>query len=136
MKTEKLRINQLSPHAYQWYLGYLAAIDAKDLDTYGKSLADNCEMQINSGPWIRNKGTILETLNAQWMTFDSLTHDLLNIYGTDTSFALEAINHYRRNDGRVVSIPTVVVTDRSDTGLVISIRVYADLGLLSSTDTD
>ena len=136
MKSEKLRVSQLSAPVQQWYLDSLATMDAKDVERYGTFLADNCEMQINGNPWIRGKITILETLNAQWMSFDSVTQDLLNIYGDDSSFALEAVNHYRRNDGRMVSIPTVTITDRNEAGLAVSVRVYADLQPLFSTNDD
>ncbi len=136
MKSEKLRVNQLSTPVYQWYAASLATMDAKDVEGYGSFLADNCEMQINGNPWIRGKITILETLNAQWMSFDSMSQDLLNIYGNDTSFALEAVNHYRRNDGRMVNIPTVTITDRNEAGLAVSIRIYADLQPLFSTNDE
>ena len=55
-----------------------------------------------------------------------MTHDLLNIYGSDSSFVLEALNHYRRNDGKVVTVPAVAITDRNEAGLVTFIRVYTD----------
>lgn len=98
MRTEGLRINQLLPEAYDWYLAYLylaylAALDAKDLETYGTFLADDCMSQTNNDPPVRGKAAILQDLSYYWTTFDSLTHDLLNIYDTDSSFVLEALNH-------------------------------------------
>jgi hypothetical protein len=42
MKTNQLRINQLSPEAYQWYLHYLDALDAKDVEGYTAFLAEGC----------------------------------------------------------------------------------------------
>ena len=40
MQTNNLRINQLSDAAYQWYLSYLKALDAKDIQAYGAFLAE------------------------------------------------------------------------------------------------
>jgi hypothetical protein len=57
--------------------------------------------------------TILQGLSYYWTTLDSLTYDLLNIYGSDKSFVLEALNHYERNDGKVVTVKAVAITDRN-----------------------
>lgn len=126
MRTDKLRINQLSPETYEWYLAYLQAIDAKDVEVYGTFLADDCVMQSNNNPPVQGKGAILRGLSDYWTTFDSLTHDLLNIYGTDSSFVLEALNHYKRKDGEAVTVPAVAITDRNEAGLVTSFRFYTD----------
>lgn len=126
MRTDKLRINQLSLKTYDWYLNYLQAIDNKNVELYGTFLTDECVMQSNNNPPIEGKAAILQGLSDYWTTFDSLTHDLLNIYGSDSSFVLEALNHYRRNDGNVVTVPAVAITDRNEAGLVTFIRVYTD----------
>jgi hypothetical protein len=52
----------------------------------------------------RRKGGGLEGLSWYWVTFGSLEHDLLNIYGTDSAFMLEALNHYTRLDGNRVTL--------------------------------
>lgn len=126
MRTHRLRINQLSPKTYEWYLTYLQAVDTKNVEVYGTFLADDCVMQSNNNTLVQGKAAILQGLSYYWTTFDSLTHDLLNIYGTDSSFVLEALNHYKRNDGKVVTVPAVAITDRNETGLVTSIRLYTD----------
>jgi ketosteroid isomerase-like protein len=126
VRTHRLRINQLSPKTYEWYLTYLQAVDTKNVEVYGTFLADDCVMQSNNNTLVQGKAAILQGLSYYWTTFDSLTHDLLNIYGTDSSFVLEALNHYKRNDGKVVTVPAVAITDRNETGLVTSIRLYTD----------
>jgi len=126
VRTDKLRINQLSLRTYEWYLAYLQAIDTKNVEVYGTFLADDCAMQFNNNLPVQGKSAILQGLAAYWTTFDSLTHDLLNLYGADSSFVLEALNHYKRNDGKVVTVPAVAITDRNVTGLVTSIRLYTD----------
>jgi ketosteroid isomerase-like protein len=133
VRTDKLRINQLSPKTYEWYLAYLQAIDNKNVEVYGTFLADDCVMQSNNNSPVRGKADILQSLSYYWTTFDSLTHDLLNIYGSDSSFALEALNHYKRNDGKVITIPAVAITDRNEAGLVVSIRLYTDTTPLESS---
>lgn len=126
MRTNKLKINQLSPKTYEWYLAYLQAIDTKNVEVYGTFLAEDCVMQSNNNPSVQGKAAILQGLSDYWTTFDSLTYDLLNLYGTDSSFVLEALNHYKRNDGKVITVPAVAITDRNVTGLVTSIRLYTD----------
>ena len=126
MKTDNLRINQLSDTAYQWYVSYLEALDAKNVDAYGAFLADDCVMQQNNAAPVEGKAAILTGLSQYWSTFGNLEHDLLNIYGTDTAFMLEALNYYTRKDGKPVTLRAVALTDRSEAGLVTSFRFYTD----------
>lgn len=130
MKTNNLEHNQLSPSAYEWYLGYLNVLDEKDLDAYGAYLADDCVMITNNQPPVEGKQAIMEALKSYWATFGSLEHDLLNIYGTDTAFMLEALNNYKRTDGQPVTARAVAFTDRDDSGQVTSVRLYSDTSAL------
>jgi hypothetical protein len=124
--TSNLRINQLSPKTYEWYLTYLKAMDTKNIEWYGMFLADNCVMQFNNNAAVQDKSIIVKFLSDYWATFDSIEHDLLNIYGTDSSFALEALNHYKRNDGKNIILRAVAFTDRNEEGLTTSVRLYTD----------
>ncbi len=135
MKTENLRINQLSPAAYEWYLSYLEVLDAKDVEKYGKFLSDDCVMQSNNNPPAQGKATILNYLSQYWSSFGSLKHELLNIYGSDSNFVLEALNHYTRLDGKPVTVTAVAFTDRNSKGLVTFVRFYTDTTPLFASDT-
>jgi ketosteroid isomerase-like protein len=126
VRTNNLRINQLSPETYEWYLKYLEALDNLDIEPYGKFLAQDCSVQSNNNPPMEGKQVVMQGLAAYWKTFASLEHDLLNIYGSDSSFVLEALNHYKRNDGQPVTIRAVAFTDRNEEGLVTSVRFYTD----------
>lgn len=126
MRTDKLRINQLSPKAYEWYLAYLQALDTKSVERYSTFLADDCVMQSNNNDPVQDKATIVQFLSDYWATFDSIEHDLLNIYGTDSSFVLEALNYYKRNDGKAITLRAVAFTDRNEAGLATSVRFYTD----------
>lgn len=126
MRTDNLRINQLSPKAYEWYLAYLQALDAKRVEQYSGFLADDCVMQSNNNDPVQDKAMIVQFLSNYWTTFDSIEHDLLNIYGTDSAFVLEALNHYKRNDGQAVTLRAVAFTDRNEAGLATSVRFYTD----------
>lgn len=126
MKTHNLRINQLSLKAYEWYIKYLEALDSLDIDAYSKFLATDCSVQSNNNPPMEGKQVVIQGLSAYWKTFASLEHDLLNIYGSDSSFVLEALNHYKRTDGQPVTIRAVAFTDRNEEGLVTSVRFYTD----------
>ena len=126
MRTDRLRTNQLSPGAFRWYLDYLDAMDRKDLEAYGAFLAESCALQMNNQPPTVGKAAVLQGLGAYWQTFGSIEHDLDNIYGDDHRFALEALNHYRRLDGRAVTLRAVAFTDRDKAGLVTAVRLYAD----------
>jgi ketosteroid isomerase-like protein len=126
MKTENLRINQLLPATYEWYLKYLEALDTLDIEAYGKFLAEDCSVQSNNNLPMEGKEAVMQGLAGYWTTFASLEHELLNIYGSDSSFVLEALNHYKRHDGKAVIIRAVAFTDRNEEGLVTSVRFYTD----------
>ncbi len=126
MKTGNLRINQLLPKTYEWYLAYLEAMDSKNVERYGTFLADDCVMRFNNNAPVQDKAVIVQFLSDYWATFDSIEHDLMNIYGTDSAFVLEALNHYKRNDGNNVTLRAVAFTDRNEEGLATSVRLYTD----------
>ena len=130
MKTDNLHANQLGPEAYAWYLDCLAAMDARDVEGYGRFLAEQCELRFNNEPPTQGRDAILERLRGYWQSFATIDHDLLNIYGTDQAFMLEALNAYTRLDGKPVTCRAVALTDRGVDGLVTSVRIYTDVSPL------
>jgi ketosteroid isomerase-like protein len=127
MITDTLRTNQLSPAATDWYVGqYLDAMDRLDIERYAAFLADDVSVQFNNAPPVQGKAAVVGMLAAYWTSFAGIEHELLNIYGTDERFTLEARNHYVRHDGRKVTTNAVAFTDRGADGQVTSVRVYAD----------
>ena len=135
MRTDNLRINQLTPEGYTWYLRYLNALDQTDVQAYGEFLADSVTLQMNNQEPVSGKRRVLEGLAAYWQGFGSLEHDLRNIYGTDNAFVLEALNHYTRLDGEPVTLRAVAFTDRNQSGLVTSVRLYTDTAPLFASQT-
>ena len=83
-------------------------------------------MQSNNNPPMQGREAVMQGLGSYWKTFTSLEHELLNLYGIDSSFVLEALNYYKRNDGKPVTIRAVAFTDRNEDGLVTSVRFYTD----------
>ncbi|TRX59192.1 nuclear transport factor 2 family protein [Fulvivirga sp. M361] len=126
MKTKNLRINQLSTSAYVQYMTYLEAMDSKNVEVYGSFLADDVEMFFNNNPFGQGKEVILQGLGNYWQSFASVEHDLVNIYGTDENYVLEALNHYKRHDGKEATVKAVAFTDLNSDGKVKSVRLYMD----------
>ena len=122
------RLRQKEPS----YLRYLEVLDDTDVTAYGAFLHDDVTLQMNSEAPVLGKTRVLEGLASYWQTFGSLEHDLLNIYGSDEAFALEALNHYTRLDGDAVTLRAVAFTDRNEDGLVTSVRIYTDTAPLFS----
>lgn len=134
MKTDTLRTNQLSDEGYRWYLDYLTALDEKDIDAYAVFLAEDVELIMNNAEPVRGLDAVREGLSGYWQSFGDLEHELVNIYGTDDSFVLEALNHYTTADGRSVTLRAVAFTDRNDDGAVTSVRLYSDTAPLFSAE--
>lgn len=127
MITKNLRLNQLSEKAFENYLAYLEAMDAKDIDKYGKFLSAGIIVQFNNDDPMDGKKIVLQGLDKYWQSFGSIEHDLTNIYGRDANFVLEALNHYERADGKKVTVKAVAFTDMDENGLVKSVRIYQDV---------
>jgi ketosteroid isomerase-like protein len=127
MITNNLRSNQLSPEAYDRYLRYLQAMDRRDIAAYGEFLAADVVVQFNNGPPLRGKEAAMAGLGPYWQSFASIEHDLTNIYGNDTNYVLEALNHYLRHDGQPVTVRAVAFTDLNAQGQVESVRIYHDV---------
>jgi len=127
MKIDELKVNQLSPKAYEWYLAYLKAMDNLDMDAYATYLAEDCEMQFGNNPIVKGKSNIVQTLKAFWDTIDGDEHTLQNIFGNDETFVLEALNTFKRKDGTTVTIPAVAITERNAAGFVTSVRLFMDV---------
>ncbi|MGR3278834.1 nuclear transport factor 2 family protein [Acaryochloris marina NIES-2412] len=130
MKTDNLKINQLSTKCYEWYLSYLDALDARDVDRYKTFLSEDCVLIMNNAAPLEGKKAVLNGLSRYWQFFSDLEHDLLNIYGTDSSFMLEAMNHYQRLDGKAFSLRAIALMDRNSSGDVTSVRLHTDNSLL------
>lgn len=126
MKNE-IKINQLSDEAFEWYQNYLKAVDSTDAEKFGEFLAEDCQFRFGNQPAVKGKKAILEGLKQVWETYDGEEHVLQNILGTDKCFALEALNIYKRKDGKKVACPAVAITERNEQGLVTSFRVFIDI---------
>ncbi len=83
-------------------------------------------MIFNSAAEVKGKIAVLAAIEKYWKSFGKLEHDLLNIYGTNSSSMLEAFNHCHRLDGKPVTLRAVALTDRDVNGLVKSFRLYTD----------
>jgi hypothetical protein len=131
IKSNKLRINQLSEKAFQWYLGYLNTIDNRDIKSYLSYLSDDCTLQINNDPSVE-KIRLQNFLLHFGLHLRGNGHDLLNIYGTDSSFSSEIVNHFALHDGNEITVNAVGYLDRNGKGLLTSVRLYADFSPLFS----
>ena len=82
LRTEDLKTNDLSPDAYARYGGYLADIDAKDVEAFGSYLADGMRDDRENQPPVEDQGgDSRRPRSVTEPTFRSLTHDLLHIFG-------------------------------------------------------
>ena len=127
MKTKNLKVNQLSAGAFRNYLSYLEALDNKDVEAYGIFLSDDVEMWFNNEHFGSGKEIILKGLAEYWQSFASIEHDLTNIYGSDKNYVLEALNYYKRHDGKDATVKAVAFTDLNQKGKVESVRLYMDM---------
>jgi ketosteroid isomerase-like protein len=134
MDLGKLRVNQLSDAGWTWYQDYLDALDAYDLDRYAAFLADDVSIQFNNDAPLQGKDVATQGLAQFWGAISgmgfALLHEPLNIYGTDTTYVLEALNHYDRPGQERITVRAAAFTDRGEDGKVTSVRLYQDVSPL------
>ena len=135
MRTDQLRTNQLSDDAFDWYLDYLRALDAKDIEAYARFLSPQVTLVMNNAAAVEGRVAVTAGLARYWQSFGSLEHDLLAILGRDDAFCLEALNHYTTLDDRSVTLRAVAFTDRDRNGLATSVRLYTDTAPLFAAST-
>ena len=126
MKIDSLRLNQLDDETFQWYLQYLEALDAKDIEAYGAFLAPDVELVMNNADPVVGHEAVTGGLARYWQSFGALEHELLVLLGSSRSFVLEALNHYTTLDGRNVTLRAVAFTERAADGRVTSVRLYTE----------
>lgn len=126
MIMNRLRTNQLSLAATDWYFRYLDVLEAKDINRHADYLADDVAMQFNNSSTVEGKAAVVDLLDRRWRRFRSISHEMLNIIGSDRGFVSESLNHYTRHDQTTVTARAVVFTDRNADGSIASVRVYSD----------
>jgi hypothetical protein len=110
----------------------LNAIDDNDIESYSSYLSDECTLLINNYPPVNGKDQIIKHHTSLWTSFRGNARDLLNIYGSDSSFSSEITNNFTLQDGNEITINAVGYLDRNEEGLLTSIRLYADFSPLFS----
>lgn len=89
---------------------------------------------MNNAEPVAGREAVRAGLASYWQSFGGLEQDLLNIYGSDEHFVLEALNHYSTLDGRQVTLRAVAFTDRDGEGLATSVRLFTGTGPLFASD--
>ena len=134
MDLTRLRVNQLTQDGWDWYRRYLDALDAYDLDRYCTFLDDGVWIQFNNDEPLTGLDAARNGLGQFWGAIRGmgyvLVHEPLNIYGTDTSFVLEALNHYDAPGRPRTTVRAAAFTDRGPDGRVTSVRLYQDVSPL------
>ncbi|MGH6949519.1 MAG: nuclear transport factor 2 family protein [Vitreimonas sp.] len=121
------RINQLSDDASDWYARYLTALDSGDAEEFRAYIDEACVMQINDDLPLYGADVILSVVKRNWIVFERVEHEPLNIYGSDASFAVEMLCHFTRRGGARVTVPGCAFVDRGGDGRAMSLRMFLDL---------
>ena len=136
MELGKMRTNQLSDDGWSSYQDYLDALDAYNIDRYADFLADDVAIQFNNDDPLHGRQVAKQGLGQFWGSISgmgfTLLHEPLNIYGTDGSFVLEALNHYDKPGHERITVRAAAFTDRGPDGKVTSVRLYQDVSPLFS----
>jgi hypothetical protein len=119
-------VNQLSPEAFGWVLGFLTTVDSRDQHALLSFFAERCTSQVNNDPLIEGRASVVRRLAYLAPSFRTREHELLNAYGTERAIALEGLSHCSSTDATPVAVRAAMFIDRDNRGLVTSIRLYTD----------
>lgn len=123
---KSLRTCELSDDALQWYARYLTALASGNAAKIEPFLDKDCSFQFNNLLPLYGSATVAMGISRYLSGVESMQPEILNIYGSDRSFAVELLHHYVRKDGATITVPTAGFTDRNDVGLVTSVRFHID----------
>lgn len=126
MRIDQIRTNEVSPETFQWLQAKYRAVDAVDAERYTAFLAEDCVLRFANNPAAQGRNAILAGLQSFWGNIAGLDHAFINVLGSDSCLAAEALIDYTRTDGRVVTLPCVTVIERNDEGQAAAVRIFMD----------
>lgn len=124
---DKVRINQLSDQALDWFAEVLRVIETLDVDAYVALMAPDVRLVLDNGTLTLQGHDAVRTALAQaWRHLTGIVHDELNLYGTDHHFVHEATNTFTFPDGTSTTVASTVWIDRNEHGQLAGARIYND----------
>ena len=126
MRTNKIRINQVSGETFEWLKAKYIAVDNMDADAYRSFLAEDCQLMFGNNPVVRCNNEIIGGIKHFWESISGLDHSFLNIIGKDNFLAAEALIDYTRKDNQIIQIPCVTIIERNEEGLASFVKIFID----------
>ncbi|MEY9842727.1 nuclear transport factor 2 family protein [Streptacidiphilus sp. EB103A] len=124
---DKIRINQLSDQALNWFAELLRVIETLDVDAYVALMAPDVHLVLDNGAFtVQGRDAVRAALAQGWQQLTGIVHDELNLYGTDHHFVHEATNTFTFRDGTSTTVASTVWIDRDEHGRLAGARVYND----------
>lgn len=120
--------SQLSDRGLDWYTRFLGEVDGRAADEVLAAIHDDCIIQVNDRLPAYSKAAIARGLEPYYEAFESVEHEVLNIYGSDRAFSAELLLHYAPPNGERITMPAAVIYERDADGLIVSMRLYVSVG--------
>jgi len=127
MILTSLKTNQLSEDIAAWYWGFLRTVGSRELEPTLSYFEDDASLQVNNRVPAYGHLAIGAELERYWDGIAGLKHEPINILGSDTQFSAEVLAHYTLSDGSTIVVPASGFVDRSASGLIQSLRLFADI---------
>jgi hypothetical protein len=121
-----MRTCELSPEGLAWYKRYLSALASGRREQLAPFFDETGAYQFNNHLPLYGGETIALGVSQYLGGVESLTLEVLNIYGTDHHFAVELLHHYVRKDGGQVTVPAAGFVERNAQGLIVQARAHVD----------
>lgn len=127
MILTSLKTNQLSHDTAAWYWGFLRTVSSREIEPALSYFERDASLQVNNRVPAYGHLAIGAELERYWDGIAGLTHEPITILGSDTQFSAEVLAHYTLNDGNTMIVPASGFVDRSPSGLIQSLRLFADI---------
>ena len=112
-----------------WYEDFYATVDAMDAAGLAARCTEETVMRMANHDAVVGRDAVIGGLSAFWSTIAAMRHEFVCVLEDGDTAAIEAIVHYTRRDGSLVSIPAATII-RRERGLVAEQRIYIDLAPL------
>jgi hypothetical protein len=110
----------------EWLRAHYARVDANDFATVLGRFSDEIEVRFGNRPRARGREAAGGLLADVHRSFESSRHRFTNVWEQGATTLVEFDVTYTLHDGSTVPMETFTVLERSEEGLIMSMRVYID----------
>lgn len=111
------------------------AIDARDIASFGRLLAPDCEFRFGNQPPVTGLERVIAHVDGFFDSVRALCHDVSTVWETRDALICHGMVTYTRHDGSELCVPFCNVLKLAD-GRIREYLIFADISMLNPPVSD